>query len=323
MKVLIFGALGQDGFFLTKELISKGHEVICCIRENTKEERKIELIEAVNKDIIFKEIDIENFDNIKKILLEEQPDAICNLLAISNVFDAWRDVDKIFKVNAQFPINILQFLCDTKLDIKFVQASSSLVFGNCGEEFINEKSIRSPLYPYGIAKNTVDQLILELRERKNIKCSSVILFNHESERRENNFFTKKVIKNAVKIFRGELHQMELGDLNSYRDMGCAIDYMKAISLILEEKDCEDYVVGTGSFVKLEDFVSLVLKKLNLNKELIIKQNLIYTRSVDTKYVRANTEKIRSRLNWFTQYTIEDLVDRMIQFEMREKNAKII
>ena len=323
MKVLIFGGLGQDGFFLTDRLISTGHEVISCIRRGTDENRKKELLEKYTSKLRFIEINIDEFKEIEGIIESNEPDAICNFLAVSDVFDPWKNIDRTFEINAFFPIKVLKFIEETNKKIKFIQASSSLVFGNSKEEFIDEKTQRNPLYPYGISKNAVDQFVIELREKRNVKCSSVILFNHESERRNKNFFTKKVIKNAVSILNGEIEYLELGDLSAYRDMGCAIDYMNAISLILEEENSEDYVIGTGKLVQLEEFVSIVLNKLNLNRNDVIRTKESLIRNVDTRFIRANTQKIEERLKWSREYTLETLIDRMIQFELRERNARII
>ena len=298
-RLLIFGGLGQDGSLLT-DLLHESHDIICVTKENTDIQKKIEqhpyLARTVRQAKIYKS-DIASLDNVKEIIQQINPDLICNFAAYSNVFSPWSCPKDVLQTNAVIPSIILQSMLETSSKAKFVQASSSLVFGAGNEVSCDENSPRNPILPYGIAKNTADSLIKEARNVMGLNACSAILFNHESERRNIQFFTRKVVLAARQISKNKEIKLTLGDIDIVRDIGHARDFVKAVSLMLEEKNPEDYVLGTGAFTTMREFVSETFSfyGLNYKEHVIIDPSLI--RKIDTLPKKANSQKAKDRLTW--------------------------
>lgn len=308
MKVLILGATGQDGSILSEILAKKNENTVFCpVRslEKSKEKDYLCRLFAKNNVKAFNFCYTEN--GIKKLVADLKVDTIVNFSAESNVFNPWSNITETMRVNAGIPSAILDSLIENKLNTKFIQASSSLVFGSGDVDFCNEETIRSPIFPYGIAKNTADLLIKQARQKHNINASSLIFFNHESERRSEHFLTKKVVLAARRISKGSKEKVILGNIDSYRDVGLAHDFMSVVSLIVSEKDNEDYVVGTGSLLCIRDIIKQIFLYHNLNYEdhIVVDSQLI--RNHDTRYLKADIMKIKQRFSWIPKnFNVADI-----------------
>jgi GDPmannose 4,6-dehydratase len=181
-KAIVTGSMGQDGFFLTKELIENSYEVVGIIRGSNKE------ISGLNHSVIIGDLTDPEF--VEYLIKEVKPTHIFNLAGESNVFQPHEDVDKTYLQNCKIPQNILSSIVKYDRDIRFFQASSSLMYGRSNEFKINEDSKFSPIYPYGISKLYSHNMVGEFRNHYNIFACSGIFFNHESEKRGNNFFNR-------------------------------------------------------------------------------------------------------------------------------------
>jgi GDPmannose 4,6-dehydratase len=314
-KVLITGVLGQDGSYLSELLYHKGYDVFGLIKKNT-DQKRILWIKSLVPNIILLTPDITNKEEIYNCIKSIMPTEIYNFAGISNTFDPWNNLDETFNLNAKVPANILDSIVKIDKSIKFFQASSCLIFGNSNDSYQDEKTSTCPIYPYGAAKLFADNMIKEYRRHFDLFCCSGIFFSHESSRRGDSFFTKKVIKAAADIKQGKQTKIQLGNLSVLKDFGYAPDFMEAVCLMLQNKTPCDYVIGTGELISLEHFVKNVFENIDLNYKDFIDIDCKYNNR-EGSVLRANIFKIKNELNWCPKYAINDIILVMIK-EMMEK-----
>jgi len=305
-KVLVIGALGQDGSFMCDILLEKGYDVFGLIKTNSCEDRFNPKVTYIKDSV----------DNIKTILSNIKPIHVYNFMGITDVFDPWSNGDIIYENNFLVPAKIIEAIKSFDVKIKFLQASSSLVFGETKTTPQNEETERNPIYHYGIAKNFTDTIIKLYRDRYDMELNSVILYPHESERRGDNFFAKKVITTAIDIKLGKKEKLEVGDINGFRDIGYAKDYMYGCYLIMENDVSDDYIIGTGITIKTISFIESVFNELGLNMEdkLVINNNL--KRGVDLSNLIADITKIK-KLGWAPTKNVNDIIKIMIKHELKK------
>ena len=308
-KAIVIGALGQDGSFMCDILLEKGYDVYGIVKPDTDDTR-------LRPDIKYFKKDINDIENLKNIFSIFKPKHVYNFMGVTDIFDPWSNGDVIYDNNFLIPVKIIEAIKATDINIKFLQASSSLVFGlTMYDSPQNENTFRKPIYHYGVAKNFTDSIIKLYREKYNMNLHSAILYPHESERRRDNFFTKKLINTAIDIKLGLKDTIEVGDINGFRDIGYAKDYMYACYLMMTADKPDDYIIGTGKSTKTIDFIKLVFEKLDLPLEnkLIIKDNL--KRDTDLSHLIADISKIK-KLGWEPTNNINDIIDIMIKDKMK-------
>jgi GDPmannose 4,6-dehydratase len=312
-KALILGALGQDGVFMSNILLNKGYEVYGVIKKNPT---KIKL-----ENINYYEVTPNDSSEYIKIINEIQPNQIYNFMGVTNVFNAWDNPNDVYFNNFFLPLQIIEFIKSELPTCKFLQASSSLIFGNTTQTPQNESSPRNPIYHYGHSKNLIDNLIKDYRKNFNLFLCSAILYSHESELREENFLSKKIIKQSIEIKNGVRDKIHLGDVNQYRDIGYAKDYMEACYLILQQEIPDDFIIGSNSTIKTKEFIEKILFKFNLEFDDVIEINNSLKRSVDLSHLVSDNTKLKS-IGWNPSTTIDDMIDIMINFEMKNSLLKI-
>jgi len=307
-KALVIGPLGQDGSFMCDILLSKGYEVYGIIKVNTDPNR-------LDRRVCYYRRNLNKMDDFKELLLEMEPDEVYNFMGITDVFHPWSNAYDVYQNNFLIPIMMIDSIRESNLNIKFLQASSSLVFGMNKEKLQNEETKRNPIYHYGMAKNFVDEAIKSYRKNFDMNLASAILYPHESERRRDNFFSKKMIDGAVDIKNGKLKRIEVGDINGYRDIGYAKDYMEACHLIMQQDVLDDYVIGSGIPVKTSYFIKEIFRKLGLSPDsIVIKDDL--KRGDDLSHLIADNSKIK-KLGWKPTKNIDDIIDIMIKHKLNE------
>ena len=311
-KALVIGALGQDGSYMCDILLEKGYEVFGLVKINSHESR-------FNPNVTYIK---DNIDNIKNILSEIKPTHVYNFMGVTDVFEPWSNGVVVYEKNFLVPIKIIEAIKEVDINIKFLQASSSLVFGETETTPQNEETTRNPIYHYGIAKNFTDEIVKLYRNRDNMKLNSVILYPHESERRGDNFFSKKVINTAISIMLGDKDKLEVGDVNGFRDIGYAKDYMYGCYLIMDNDVCSDYVIGTGESVKTIDFINIVFSKLGLNLGEKLSINDSFKRGVDLSKLVADNTKIK-KLGWEPKTKLDEIIDIMIENKLKNMKKKEI
>jgi GDPmannose 4,6-dehydratase len=315
-KALITGVNGQDGSYLSQYLLSQGYEVHGIIRRNSVPENQDSRVSNLFNQPNFYAYygDLLDYSSIISTLQKSKPNEIYNLAAQSHVRISFDVPQFTANTNAVGVLNVLEAYKNICPEAKFYQASSSEMFGSSVDEdgYQRETTKMNPVSPYGCAKVFGYNIVRNYRNSYKLFACNGILFNHESPRRGSNFVTNKVVKAAVRIKLGLQKNLELGNMDSYRDWGHSKDYIKAMHLILQQDQPDDWVVSTGVTKSVRDMCEYVFKKLDLNYKDYIIQNPKYMRPEELKYLRGDSSKIRT-IGWQPEYSFESLMDEMIDF----------
>jgi GDPmannose 4,6-dehydratase len=313
-SALITGISGQDGSYLSEYLLSKGYEVYGIVRRNSVVEHQRNRVSHLS-DINLVYGDLSDQHSLIHALKSSKPDEIYNLAAQSHVRISFEVPQFTTQVNALGVLNLLEAVKEISPESKFYQASSSEMFGNSvdADLYQRESTPMKPVSPYGIAKLFAFQTTKFYREAYGLNACNGILFNHESPRRGSNFVTNKVVKAAVRISLGSSESLELGNLDAKRDWGHSKDYVRAMHAILQYRDAEDWVVSTGETKSVRDLCEYTFSKLNLDYLKYVVQNPKFFRPNELNYLRGDSSKIRTELNWKPEYNFESLLDEMMDF----------
>ena len=313
-KILITGPLGQDGIILT-DLLGENYEIygVCRMTTNIhrlKEHEKKHKIKLLLSDL-------SEISYVDHLVRSVNPDVIINFAGETDVINPWEDVRKTFLQNFTIPCNILDTIVKQNKDIFFFQSSSSLVYARSEDKIINEKSKFSPLYPYGVSKMATQSMISEYRNKYGIKCSSGIFFNHESYYRSEKFISKKLSSLVSDIIKGKNRKIKLYDLNFYRDISHAEDFMKGVKIIIENNINEDFVFSSGNSTNILEFSKKFFSLYNLNFFDYIDYEESKNYKNDYSLIGDNS-KLRS-IGWEPTYTIDKLIDNMVKKEFNYEN----
>jgi GDPmannose 4,6-dehydratase len=350
MKIaLITGITGQDGSYLVELLLEKGYIVHGLIRRaSVLNTWRIEHLYN-NKEILDKRLflhygDLTDMVSILSIIKKIQPDEIYNLAAQSHVKISFEIPEITTQINAIGTLKLLEAIRENKLEkkIKLYQASTSELYGDAIETPQTESTPFYPRSPYAVAKQYAFWIIKNYREAYNIFACNGILFNHEGERRGFNFVTRKITIGLSKIKLGLQDVLELGNLDAKRDWGYAKDYVKAMWLILQQEEPNDFVIATGETHTVREFVELVCKELeipliwdgqNINEvgknkdtgKVIIKINSRYFRPTEVNLLLGDSSKAKDKLGWEAKTKFKDLVKIMVKHDyyLIKNNKKIL
>ena len=345
-KALITGITGQDGSFLAEFLIEKGYEVHGILRRsssfNTGRIEHLYLDEWV-RDMHHKRLvnlhwgDMTDSSSLIRIISEIKPDEIYNLAAQSHVKVSFDVPEFTADVDAMGTLRLLEAVRIAGLTDKcrIYQASTSELFGMVQEVPQKETTPFYPRSPYGVAKQYGFWIMKNYRESYGMYCCNGILFNHESERRGENFVTRKITLAVARIAQGFQDKLYLGNLNSLRDWGYAKDYVECMWLILQQPKPEDFVIATGQYHTVRDFCTLAFKEVGIElkwegegvneKGIDVKTGKILV-EVDPKYFRpaevdqllGDPTKAKTQLGWNPSKTsFEELVRIMVKHDMKK------
>ena len=317
-KAFITGISGQDGSYLSEHLLSLGYDVYGIVRRNSVAENQSSRINHIENEINTEYGDVLDFSSLCKIISSIKPDEIYNLAAQSHVKISYDIPLFTIQTNALGAANVLEATRLFAPNAKFYQASSSEMFGNNVEEdgSQNENTPMQPVSPYGCTKLFAYSLVRNYRRAYKMFASNGILFNHGSPRRGSNFVTNKVVKTAVQIKKGLANELILGNMDSYRDWGHSKDYTKAMHLILNHKEPDDFIIATGQTHCVRDLCKYVFNALDMDYKKYVKQDPKFMRPEELKYLKGDSSKSRKILGWEPEYTFETLMDDMIQHWMK-------
>ena len=316
MKAFITGIGGQDGSYLAEHLLNLGYEVHGIIRRNSVTEHQQSRIESVKSKMHIYYGDLLDQSSIEHLLDKIQPDEIYNIAAQSHVRVSYDIPQFTVQTNALGVLNVLEAYRRSCPEAKFYQASSSEMFGSSvdADGFQRETTSMTPVSPYGCSKVFGYNIVRNYRNAYKLHASNGILFNHESPRRGSNFVTNKVVKTAVQIKLGLAKELELGNLDAYRDWGHSKDYVRAMHLILQQNQPGDWVVATGETRSVRDMCKYVFESLEMDYQEYVVQNQKFLRPEELPYLKGDSSRIRA-LGWKPEYTFESMMDEMIEHWM--------
>ena len=311
---LITGITGQDGSFLAEILLAKGYEVHGIIRRASVSNTS--RINHLLSKIYLHEGDLADSTSIVKIVLQVRPDEIYNLAAQSHVQVSFKTSEYTSDIDALGVLRILEAvrIAGLEKECRIYQASTSELFGKVEEVPQNEHTPFHPYSPYAIAKQYGYWMIKEFREAYGIFACNGIMFNHESERRGENFVTRKITLAAGRIACGIQDRLELGNLDSLRDWGYAKDYVECMWLILQQDKPDDYVIATGVQHTVREFASIVFSHVGIdiewegngidekginkaNGKVVVSVNPEWYRPTDVINLLGDPTKARNVLGW--------------------------
>ena len=317
-KALITGINGQDGSYLAEFLLSKGYEVHGTLKRNSVAENQTARLDDVFTDLNLHYGDLTDLSSLIRVLQDVQPDEVYNLAAQSHVRISFDQPIYTSSVTGLGMVNILEacrLICPWT---KIYQASSSEMFGNCIDEdgFQRETTKMNPVSPYGCAKVFAYNIARNYRHSYDMFISNGILFNHESPRRGSNFVTSKIVKGACAIKMGQQKELRMGNLDATRDWGHAKDYVKAMWMILQHSEPEDFVCSTGVSHSVRDCCEYIFGKLNMDYRDYVILDEKYLRPEELTDLKGDSTKIRDTLGWKPEFTFETLMDDMLNKERR-------
>ncbi len=336
-KALITGVTGQDGSYLAEFLLGKGYDVHGMIRRSSTvghRERIAHLEGLPNFHLHYG--DLSDSSSIFQIIARVQPDEVYNLAAQSDVKISFDTPEFTADVDATGVLRVLEALRRLGLTkCRFYQASTSELYGKVEEVPQNENTPFHPYSPYAIAKQYGYWIVKEYREAYGMFACSGILFNHESERRGENFVTRKITLAAARIAQGQQDKLLLGNLDSLRDWGYAKDYVECMWLILQNETPEDFVIATGIQHSVREFAVLAFKHAGVEIEfkgtgvdekgydkvtgkIVIEVSPDFYRPTDVVSLLGDPAKAKNKLGWNPQTTsFEELVGIMVRHDMEK------
>jgi GDPmannose 4,6-dehydratase len=355
MKAIIFGVTGQDGSYLSELLLEKGYKVVGVNRRasTNNTERLTHLLD--NKDFKLIEGDVTDFISVSSIINDHQSDEVYNLAAQSHVATSFNEPLHTWRVDAEGPLNILESVRRYCFQSKFYQASTSEMFGSSVDEdgYQRETTQFKPQSPYAIAKLASHHKVRIYREAYGMYACSGILFNHESERRGEKFVSRKITKwvaefknwmddenspfdavvdtdKIISVMHPDrfFPKLRLGNLDAARDWGYAQDYVKAMWMMLQQEDAEDYVIATGTSRTVRDFLRIAFDYVGIKEwENLVVVDTEFYRPAEVEFLHGDANKAKSEMGWSVETPFNEIVRRMVEYDKEkskcQKNTTLI
>jgi GDPmannose 4,6-dehydratase len=314
-KALITGITGQDGSYLTELLLQKNYDVHGIVRRSSS--FNTDRIDHLYKDphhpdarLFLHYGDLVDGTGLREILTRVAPDEVYNLGAQSHVRVSFDQPVYTVQADALGTMNLLEAIRDTRMPVRFYQASSSEMFGKVVETPQTEKTPFYPRSPYACAKVYSYWQTVNYREAYGMFACNGILFNHESPRRGETFVTRKITRAATRIKEALQDKLFLGNLDAKRDWGFAGDYVEAMWLMLQQDKPDDYVVATGQTNSVREFLDEVFGHLGLDWKKYVEVDPRYLRPTEVDLLLGDPSKAKRQLNWSPKVTFKGLAKMM-------------
>ena len=329
-NALITGITGQDGSYLAELLLEKGYNVYGIMRrKSVVDYGNVDHIKDKIRFIYGDMTDLISLINAMKI---SQADEVYNLAAQSFVSTSWEQTLATAEIDAIGVTNMLEAIRTVKPSAHFYQASTSEMFGLVQEMPQTEKTPFYPRSPYGVAKLYGHWITKNYRESYGLYACSGILFNHESERRGKEFVTRKITDAVARIKQGLQEYVELGNMDAKRDWGHSKDYVRAMWLMLQQEEPDDYVIATNETRTVREFVETAFSHVGITVQwqgtgvdeigvdaatgkTIVKVNRKFFRPAEVEVLLGNPAKAETKLGWRREIPFADLVKRMVENDM--------
>ena len=329
-RALITGVTGQDGSYLAELLLEKGYEVYGIMRRKSVVDYGN--VEHIKDKIHFIYADMTDVVSLIAAMRISQADEVYNLAAQSFVATSWDTPLGTADIDALGVTNMLEAIRAVKPEARFYQASTSEMFGKVQAIPQCETTPFYPRSPYGVAKLYGHWITKNYRESYDMYACSGILFNHESERRGKEFVTRKITDAVARIKQGVQEYLELGNMDAKRDWGHSKDYVKAMWLMLQQEEADDYVIATNETRTVREFVDTAFKHVGMDIEwsgegvdeigtdkatgkVVVKVNPKFFRPAEVELLIGNPEKAEKALGWQREISFAELVERMVKNDM--------
>jgi GDPmannose 4,6-dehydratase len=317
-KALITGITGQDGSYLAELLLEKGYEVHGLVRRVALEipEQRTERINHLLDRITLHSGSLESYPSVFHVISRHEFDECYHLAAQSFVAESFADGFSTLNTNINGTHFVLAALRELRPTCKFYFAGSSEMFGKVREVPQTENTPFHPRSPYGISKVAGFELTRNYREAYEMFCVSGILFNHESPRRGHEFVTRKISSTVARIKLGLASELRLGNLEARRDWGHSKDYVRAMYLMMQQTEADDYVVATGTSYSVADFCERAFAEVGLDYRKYVVSDERFRRPAEVDQLVGDAGKARAELGWEPEYTFDKLVSEMVQADIK-------
>jgi GDPmannose 4,6-dehydratase len=323
---IVTGATGQDGSYLSELLLDKGYTVVA-LRRRSSSEKGLERIQHLLNNDKFKlvEADITDSGCVNNLIRDYLPHEVYNLAAQSHVGTSFKQPSYTSQVNLQGPINFLEAIRLLSPSTKFYQASTSEMFGKNFEQmgdtkYQTETTAFVPQSPYAVAKLAAHEMVRIYRDSYGLFACCGILFNHESERRGENFVTRKITKWIGEFVASgqdeDFPALRLGNLDAHRDWGHAQDYVEAMYIMLQQDEPEDYVIATSETHSVREFLTEAFNEIDIpDFEPYVVIDPKFYRPCEVDWLLGHTGKARKQLGWRPKVSFQELVQRMVRSDI--------
>ncbi|WP_159014053.1 GDP-mannose 4,6-dehydratase [Acidisoma sp. S159] len=321
---LVTGITGQDGGYLAQLLLAKGYRVVGLLRRSASSDvigerlrwlgilDKVELIDG----------NLSDLSSLIRIIQDVAPDEVYNLAAQSFVAASWQQPLLTGAVTGLGAANVLEAVRIIRPQARFYQASSSEMYGLIQSEIQNERTPFYPRSPYACAKLYAHTMTVNYRESFGLHASSGILFNHESPLRGIEFVTRKITDGVARIKLGLAEELQLGNLEARRDWGHARDYVRAMWLMLQQDQPDDYVVATGRTTTIREFCRIAFACAGLEAERHVRTSTTLMRPAEVDVLHGDATKARERLGWQAEVSLEDLAAEMVEADLARHRRRV-
>jgi len=316
-RALITGITGQDGAYLAQHLLNQGYEVHGAVRRSSHggvaDHRLIWL--GILEGVVLHDANLVDMASLARLIEQVRPDEFYNLAAQSFVATSWQQPILTTQVTALGVTHALEAIRLVKPDTRFYQASSSEMYGLIQQDMQSEKTPFYPRSPYAVAKLYGHWITVNYRESFGMHASSGILFNHESPLRGLEFVTRKVTDGVARIKLGLASELRLGNIDAKRDWGHARDYVKAMWLMLQQEQADDYVVATGRTTTVRDMCRIACEHagIDMDAHVVIDPELFRPAEVDV--LLGDASKARTVFGWEAETSLEDMICEMVDADL--------
>jgi GDPmannose 4,6-dehydratase len=318
-KALITGITGQDGSYLAEFLLEKGYKVYGLVRRSSTV--NFERISHIQRDIELLSGDLLDQKSLASALEKSQAEEVYNLGAQSFVPVSWDQPMLTGEITGLGTTRLLEAIRSTNPTARFYQASTSELFGKAQETPQRESTPFYPRSPYGVSKLYAHWITINYRESYDMYACAGILFNHESPRRGLEFVTRKITHGVARIKLGLDKELRLGNLDARRDWGYAGDFVRAMWLMLQQDEPEDFVIATGQDRTIRDFCQAAFSHVDLNWEDHVVVDEAFFRPAEVNILLGDPTKAKEKLGWQPEVSLEQMVQMMVDRDMEIVSAK--
>lgn len=319
---LVTGITGQDGAYLAQLLLSEGYEVVGLVRRSSHggiDDHRMRWL-GVHNDVRLVDGNMLDLSTLIRVITEIKPAEIYNLAAQSFVAASWNQPLLTAQVTGVGVLNLLEALRIAAPEARFYQASTSEMFGKIQEAVQSETTPFYPRSPYAVAKLFGHWATINYRESFNLHTSTGILFNHESPLRGIEFVTRKVTDTVARIKLGQAKELRLGNIDAQRDWGHARDYVRAMWLMLQQDEGDDYVVATGKTTTVRRMCEIAFDHVNLKFDDHVVIDKVFFRPAEVEILLGNPAKAKAKLGWEAEVGLEAMICEMVDADLARRKG---